>query len=387
MKNILFSFLKFILIQIIMFTTIFSVLVMFNVFPMMKINSGQLDVQLFMRTLFFPCFFHSFFNSLIISIFLYGILILNFEKKYRIFIFLIPLAVSGILCFLVVYFLNPGPEKINFQVYNDARVFFTEKSFLTIKDSLPLIITKDDFRKIKKTNVSDNKNDLQIIENNYLFNSKKDDYELQKTNDKTNTESIINIFYKYDILKEKKLYFEKIEENTFKNCIFVDGDTIRTYKTINISYLEDKILVSFDKYNFEFAKGQLNEYNIYDSIISRILFENITKITYNFVSYKKWYENLILFMSVLYLILSFCMIVMKKNFPLISVIIKFLLLMGFYMSFFYVLTIFNNNISLFVTGIVLKYKSILFPMVLIFLGLILNLFNFLFFKNNVWEKD
>ena len=166
MIEILKTFIKYILILIFSFILLFFSILLFRVFPFIKLYSGNSgNFYNLISTFFVHCFYYSFYNSLIISIFIFGVLILNYLKKFKYITFFIPLIITSVLVFTVIFIFKPNPKVLSFNRINDARIYFTQKNFISYNGSKYYFegIEKD---KIKNVIIIRNKN-------SYFYNDVK----------------------------------------------------------------------------------------------------------------------------------------------------------------------------------------------------------------------
>ncbi len=94
MKDILKAFLKYIIIVVFIFIFIFIGVFLFNLMPLIRLNMNDRQIMNLAVIIAVPAFYHSAFNALIVSMFFYGVFILNYMGKYRFPAFMIPLIVS-----------------------------------------------------------------------------------------------------------------------------------------------------------------------------------------------------------------------------------------------------------------------------------------------------
>jgi hypothetical protein len=101
----------------------------YKMLPLFKINLGDKEINNFLKIFIIPAFYHSFFNALFISISLFGVSILNYQKKHRVIAFFIPLILSTAFVYLFFTYAKPDKRNLTEIHFNDARLFLTEKSF------------------------------------------------------------------------------------------------------------------------------------------------------------------------------------------------------------------------------------------------------------------
>jgi hypothetical protein len=229
MKEILKIFFKYLIILILLFILIFLSVMIFHLSPLIRISviSNNNFINL-IKQLLVPCFYFSLYNSLIISIFLFGVLILNYQKQHRFFTFLIPLVISCLIIFSILFFLKPNYRQLNFNNINDARVFLTSKTF------------------------------FENIKNKYYFN-------------------IVN-------------------KDSVDNAIIIDDKNIKLYKNLNITFLDDMMLLNIPNNEstgkIPFPKQQLFHYYVQQSVFTEIFFKNFDSIPHRLLEQKNILLNL-----------------------------------------------------------------------------------------------
>src|SRR4030042_4566934 len=107
LKNIFIILLKYLLIFIALFILLFILVFVIKIFSILFIFTGQNKITNIFWSISIPAFYHTFFNSLIISIFVFDLMIYNNLRRNRFIAFFIPLILSTILMYLVLFYLKP----------------------------------------------------------------------------------------------------------------------------------------------------------------------------------------------------------------------------------------------------------------------------------------
>jgi hypothetical protein len=386
MKIILNTFLKFILIIVFSFLIFFCAFILFNFLPFLKVSGDKIVIKDILSSIVIPSFYHSLFNSFIISVFIYGIFVLNYEKKFISLSFIIPVLFTSLCLFLIIFYFKPVPKNLQYYDIEDARIFFSEKSFFNYEEKIPPVFDKRDFENNIMKNIND-KNDRKLMEKNYYFDYKKDKYIL-KDGLLFDKDRLLTIFYKTGYYEEIKLYFDRVLKNYVSNAIIITGGKINFYDRLNIDFIEDRIFISAPggTTRYEFMKNGLGEYLNYDSLTSRLFFSNVTDISYKFLYYKNIFKKVLLWLAISFLILSFCIIIFISRYPLISMIFKFIFLVLFYTYFGFLFDVFIKNSDSILPANLVSMKDWIFISLIFISGLILLLLRLVFFRKNSWEN-
>ncbi len=322
MKSLFKAFLKYLLILLPLFVFFFLSIIIFYLLPIFKISIKENQLKYFIQSLSVPSFYHALYNSLIISVFLFGIIIFNYQKKYRFLAFFIPIIISSIIVFFVLYIFKPSYEQLNFNRIENAKVYFTPKAF---------------------------------FEHN-----------------------------------GKKFYFESIEKNKIKNAIMINNNSVTFHHDCDVIFLEDRIFVNLSLANgkikkIEFLSKQLNDYNIYDSIVSDTFFRSINNLTYKFIHSKYILANILLWIAIAFLIISFTTLIRIIHYPFLSIVYNFLFFILFYLFFNQLFDTYYKFFSDILT--ITLIRDLFLSIVLIILSIILQAIRIVFIKNQIWGNE
>jgi hypothetical protein len=388
MKEILYSLLKYILILILSFVFLFGIFFVINVLPFFKIKDGVLGIDYILKLILLPTFFNSIYNSMILSIFVFVIFVINYQARFKFLSSLIPLIITSGIVFCIIFFYKPGYSDLFYENINDARLYLSEKSFFDYKEEIPVTFDKLEFETKILLKIKD-KSDEKVLADNYYYDYKKSKYFLKKDFAELSYKKIQDIFYNSGYFEKQKLYFEKVGKNNVENIIYFKNDKTYFYKQMNVSFIEDRIFLTNPETNerFEFIKNNITEKDSINILIDKWIFGNFVSITHKFLEYKNIVQNVIFWAAVAFFIISFCMVIFYKSYPYISMIVKLFFLLLFYIFFVLIFDIYDKNFSLVVPANLLVIKNYFFSAVLIIFAGILQLVRLLFFKSNTWEKE
>jgi len=241
----------------------------YKMLPLFKINLGDKEINNFLKIFIIPAFYHSFFNALFISISLFGVSILNYQKKHRVIAFFIPLILSTAFVFLFFTYAKPDKKNLTEINFNDARLFLTEKSFFEYNGEK---IYFDKLERAKAKNL--------VIEK----------------------EGIINFY--------KEAAFAFTNEN-----IILEVNTAGGLQKI------------------EFKKETFQEYNTHRGLVKISFFSIFYNITNNFFYGKNIFSNVYLWFSIAFFLLALTIATRIKKYPLLSIFYNLIYILIFYYIF------------------------------------------------------
>ncbi|HOJ64403.1 MAG TPA: hypothetical protein PLE45_08275 [Spirochaetota bacterium] len=386
MKDFLKFIIRFIILLIIIFSIIFLFLFLFNMIPIFKIPKNEIDLKEFSKDVFFPVFFNSLFHSFIIAIFINSFAFLRKQKKLKILSFFFPIIFSGIIIFIVLFFVKLDSKKLNLTKINDLRLFFTPNSLFNYEPIIKQKFSEYDFEK----NIIDKiveKKDKDFVSRLYYKDLNSGDYILRKKLNPKDSDRIRSILYSIGFFEPVMIYFlgkDAIKKNFIQKLVLIDKDGISFYNDIKAEFIEDRFFLIFPDKRFEFYKDSFREYNVYESFVS-FLFEKVGRISYIFTENKNNIINTVLFIGLIFLIQSFVSLIGFKEYRFISFMINF--------TFLFLLLVYGYDIMIFSTNLFKIFVSnmniihIINIGILIVTGVIINMLNFLFFKSGIWESN
>lgn len=277
-KHVVLSFFKIVLMFVTIFLVFFISILSVKLLPVSYALIDAKNIIKISWSIIKPSFFHSFFNSLIVSLFIFDLIIYNKLTKYRAIVFAIPLLLSTILVFLVIYFLKPDVKKLSFYKSDDARLYFVKKSFFEYSNKIIF------FTEVSK----DKANDIIILDDKNL-----------------------------SLVKEGK--FEFLEDQ------------------IRLQYLTEG-----KKEEIVFDRQELREYKESFKLNRSRILRYIETISYKFIYSDNIYINLFLWFSVAFFILSFTILIKFKKFPFLTFTYNILFLILFYYGFDFLFDLYNR---------------------------------------------
>ncbi len=329
MKNFLKILLKYLFILIFLLLLIFLSVFFYNFLPLLKIYSNWNELKNIIKALIIPVFFHSFYNSLILSIILYNVVLLNHENKNRILKFFIPILITCILVFTVQYYLKPSTDKLTIIKKNDARLLFTPDVFIEHNNKKYL------FKSIKKNKIE---TVIQIKSNNSL----------------NKTDANFSIYHDVNVIfSGNKTYLELINNGKSKKE--------------------------------EFTHQELKSYDILNSTISENAVKYLSFMTSRFLFSKNIYINTLLWFCTSFLLLSMTQLIRLINYPFLSLIYNFLLVIVIYILFYYLFDIYFKIIQDIIPP--LMNRELFLCLIILSVGTIVQIIRIIFFRPHELEHE
>lgn len=323
MKNLIKICFKYFLILISLFTFLFLSSLIFHIVPLLKTTSNKYQLNNLISIFALPSFYHSFFNTLIISIFLYGVTIFNYQKKLRIIFFYLPLITATTLTFIILSVYNPNHNDLTYNRINDARIYFLEKIFHKENESVFYFdqIEKDKINKV----IMINKNNISFHNNcNVIFLIDKIQLQLRFPNG--------------------KLEIKEFNRNNLINYNIFKGSKINNNFLYLFNNFSNKLLYS----------------------------QNIN------------YIMLLLF-CIAFFILSFTSTIKISNYPLLSLMFNIFFMIIFYYLFISFFDKYNKIFTeKFSTT---SYKNIIISLIILIIGIVFQILNIFFKKTHEWENE
>jgi len=386
--NIVKASLKYFFIFLLLFVVVFFTIFMFNFFPFVKIGLKNLLIKDILNLLLFPTFCIGFYTALVFSFFIYSILVINYQKKLRIIYYIIPLIIGGGFVFLLTFFLKPKTEDVSFKNIDDARVYFTEKTFFDYKDKIPEKIEKVTFENIIVSKI-ENPDEKNFVSKKFTYNMKDDFYYLNKNISNNDKNRLLTNFYKINYLNKVRFYFTKINKESIEDVILIQDQNVYSFDKLKVKFIKDKIFINIDKTDnsFEFDKLQLNEYEIYKNVLIKKFIDILTNFQYKFFIMNNILHIVLLIISMGFLVLAFSTIIIIGDYPFLSLVFKIILLIAFYFGFDLLFNVYFRTIISLLPQYLASYNELIFSSILVIIGLFIHGIRILFFKTNIWEKD
>jgi hypothetical protein len=188
---------------------------------------------------------------------------------------------------------------------------------------------------------------------------------------------------------DKILYLDNIQSRSINDAIFINNSQIHFMKYCPLNFYEDKIILTLQKENMEsniiLNKSSLFETNKQQSIVHNTLFQWLQKTPFRFFKDYDWKTNLLLWFSVAFLVNTLTTLIRISSYPFLSAIYNTTILFLFYGAFNYTID-FHHDIINSLTQNTLPQK-IIYPVVLLCIGVIFHFIRMIFFKTHVWESD
>lgn len=279
MKDIIKVYSKYLVLVISVFLVFFFATIIYNSIPFFKVTLDTKEAQSLIKLIIPPAFYHSLFNGLIISLFLYGVTALNFHHKNKFINFLLPILTSSLIVFFVFFYLNPSNKSMDFIRLNDARLYSPQKTFIEHNGS------------------------------KYYF-------------DTVNKNEINNII----LIEDKNVSF------------FKKGSTQFTDDKIIIEIKEKKSTIKI----IELPKSQLDSFDLQGNIFNKSFFTLLNNASYKFLFSKDIYAKMLFWFSMAIFILTITSIFKVKNNPILSLIFNLLFIILFYYGFNFIFDFYNK---------------------------------------------
>lgn len=321
MKELIKSYLKYLIILISLFSFLFISIIFFQIIPLLKITSIKFQLNNLINIFSIPAFYHSFFNALILSIFFYGIIVFNYQKKLKVLASLLPIITVISLALFVFTKYNPDQKQLSYNRIEDARVYFPEKVFFKYNGHTYYFdqIEKNSINKavvIDKSIISFH-NECPVI---FSENKLKIRFQNQSGN-----------------IKSREFECGKLKENSLFTGTYINNDLVQLFDNFSYKILYDK--------------------NIY--------------------------YNTFLIFCICFFIISFTSLIKINNYPLLSIIYNILIMLLFYYLFVTSFDKYNNLfLTKFSEN---SYKNIYLSIIILIIGFIMQILNRLFKKTHEWE--
>jgi|GEM_PF-3850157 len=340
MKDIFKLLIKYIFIILILFSTIFIFVIFYNIIPYLRISLKG-NISIYIKNIIYPSFLYAIFNSFIISLFAYGVIILNYQNKRKFIAFFIPVIISSLLIFILLFFLKPKLTDINFHNIDNAKVFFKPNIFIT-----------NNKRKLYFDNIEDKK-----IKNVLIIND-------------------------IDVMNEEKEEFFIKNNKEYNNISF--------YNNCNVVFIEDKILLEVihkngKKESITFMKESLDNFISHYPKSGKYFFKYVYNIIRIFLYFDNIYIDLFLWISVSFSLLSLTQLTKIKSNRFLSFIYNLLFLILFYIGFSFIVDLYLK-ISMDLLSKIIFREAILI-LVIIITGFIFQGMRLLFVKHEYWEEE
>lgn len=320
---------KYLLLFVFLFFSLFFVLFSINILPAFSGGMVYSEVFELSKSIIIPVFYYSFYNAVVLSVFLYGFLLVKNEHIHKISVRAIPMLLTFIFILPVSIFLKPDYDDVNFSGIDDARLFVDEGIFFNYINEVPPVITSEIFDKLMTS--ADNK-EKNIIRTNYLRNLSTFNYVLNKNANTLTLDKIRTIFFKYELYDDIKIYIGKSGKSKLTDVVAVFNNEIIRADSLNARFIEQQMYLDLEEYGKPslvfFRKSILVTNRQSYSLINNLIVNNHSIVSM-FLS-DKIINRLIAWFLIVYLLITASSLIYTGNFPFISMILNFLLLIFIY---------------------------------------------------------
>ena len=408
MKNIISSLLKFIMIFLIVFLLFFLMVFVFYLFPFLKVKTDKILLYNLLNIIFVPAYFNALFNSLILSTFLYGIFVLNYYVKYRFRASFVSTCFSTLFIFVSLSIFNPDYDSMEHILIDDARLFFDEKVFFEYNYSPPILYEKDFFEK-ELLIAANTKKNKQLLSNSYQYDSYIGKYQLKDMISPLERRNIGILLQDMGYFTPTRFYFEKIEPKFIRHAIIVKNNIPMFFDYLSVDFLSEKIILRNQKNEqydyskvktknvltpdeqqeerkYEFFKNSLDNFFIDNGIVSSFIFKHLKYTAFNSLKFNTIYTRCLFWFSIIFFIFSLCTLIITPTFPLLIIIIRFFLVVFFYMFSTYILQIYNATNFYLSSGLEF-IGPYLVSLIWLLLAIVVNIIKVMFFNKNSLERN
>lgn len=373
---------RFLLLQLIVFAVMFAYLFLVNLLPIASCSYSFLDLKEIGRVIFLPSFCVSFLNSSLISLFLYSFMIVDHEHSCLFSVKIIPFFIS--LLFFIIFFCLWHPNVENSSVHykgNDARFFVDSGAFFQYYGEPKKQFSQDEFESlINKVG----KKDKKLLMKNYSQNRVNGDFLLNEDLLAVDRFLLRRCLSLNNENENIKMFFGRVEKDCIYDAVISLPEQVLSFKKLSIvfhSYDEMELLVPIgnEVKSFAFEKKQNAFFsNSRYAFAAALVYKNDEMILpffnmYSIVSIGLW-------MVITFMILTFSGWIYIKEYPLISVVFNFLLMVVFYLCVPPILEWYHVFVENFSSEIFVKLRYIIFFFVFSGILFVINLARWFSYK-------
>lgn len=334
MKN----FLTFLLVFIITFFVVSLSLVVYNYIPFIDIVHSDYVLKQFVKGLLLPAFYSSLFHSMLISMFFYSCIFVNSQGIKKVLQNFIPVIFQIVIIIVIFFVLRPGEKELGFFNYKDARLFLVEDSFMPYKPHIPQVLKNYQYQNIISDLEGD---DREKFEKFYSKNLTNNDYVLDILTERSRLE-LERILLDSEDAYSDKLYFGKVNADSFENVIHIRDGVAYSDKTKEVNIIDDKILIELDSGRVAaYPKKQLMQLEWVKLEAGIFLIREMKKMISKYFDYRDLSYDISLFpfisIIILWLVTGFFVttlggLIRVDTFPLLSLVLNIILIGMFYIS-------------------------------------------------------
>lgn len=376
--------LNFLLLQLVVFAVIFAYLFFVNLLPVVSCSYDFLDLKEIGSMIFLPSFCVSFLNSALISLFLYGFMIVDHEHSCLFSVKIIPFFIS--LLFFILFFCLWHPNFENSSVHykgNDARFFVDSGAFFQYYGEPKTQFSQDDFE-LLLSKVS--KKDRELLLKSYSQDRANGDFILNEDMFSVDRFLLRKCLSLNNETENIKMFFGRVEKYYVYDAVISLPDKVLSFEKLAVafnSYKEMDLLVpSGDKVKtFAFEKKQNSLFsNSRYAFATALIYKNNEMILPFFNMYPL--VSIGLWMVITLMILTVSGWIYIKEYPLISVIFNFLLLIAFYLCVPPILEWYHVVVKNFASESFVKLRYIIFFFISSGLLFVINISRWVSYKKN-----
>lgn len=375
---------RFLLLQLIVFAVMFAYLFSVNLLPIASCSYSFSDLKEIGRMIFLPSFCVSFLNSSLISLFLYAFLIVDHEHSCLFSVKIIPFFIS--LLFFILFFCLWHPDLENSSVHykdNDARFFVDSGAFFQYYDDLKKQFSQDDFETlINKVSRKDKK----LLMKNYSQNRVDGDFLLNEDLLAVDRFLLRRCLSLNNETENSKLFFGRVEKDCIYDAVISLPKQVLSFEKLPIVFrsydkMELLVPVGSEMKSFVFEKKQNALFsNSRYLFVAALVYKNNEMILpffnmYSIVSIGLW-------MVITFMILTLSGWIYIKEYPLISVVFNFLLMIAFYLCVPPILEWYHVIVENFSSEIFVKLRYIIFFFVFSGILFVINIARWVSYKKD-----
>lgn len=326
---------RFLLLQLIVFAVMFAYLFFVNLLPIASCSYSFSDLKEIGSMIFLPSFCVSFLNGSLISLFLYGFLIVDHEHSCLFSVKIIPFFIS--LLFFILFFCLWHPNWENSSVRykdNDARFFVDSGAFFQYYGVPKARFSQDEFETLLNK-VS--RKDKKLLIKNYTHNRVDGDFLLNEDVLAVDRFLLRRCLSLNNETENSKLFFGRVEKDCIYDAIISLPEQVLSFEKLSPvfhSYDKMEILIPIgngkEAKRFVFEKKQNAFFsNSHYLFMSNLIYRNNEMILLFFNMYSL--VSIGLWMVITFMILTFSGWIYIKEYPLISFVLNFLLMVAFYL--------------------------------------------------------
>jgi hypothetical protein len=268
---------------------------------------------------------------------------------------------------------------------DDARLFFDENVFFEYTYNPPILYDKDFFEKELLTAPNTKKN-RQLLSNSYSYDPSVEKYRL-KLISAIDKKAIGTLLQNMGYFTPTRFYFEKIEPKFISHAIILKDNVPIFHNYLNVEFLSKSIILKDQKNErYEFYKDSLDRFFNYDDIVSSLVFKNLKYTAFNSLKFNTIYEKCLFWFSIIFFILSLCILIIAPTFPLSIIIIRFFLVVFFYLLSTHILQI-HSATNFYLPSNLEFIGTYIISFIWILLAIIVNIIKVIFFNKNTLERE